>query len=195
MAKNPQIVVIGGPNGAGKSTIAREILTATQVDQFVNADAIASGLSAARPETVAFQSGRIMLARLHELATLRKNFAFETTLSARSYARWIRGLCAEGWFFRLFFVTLQNVDLAIERVKERVAGGGHDIPEEDIRRRFFRSHANFRDFYAPLAAFWTVYDNSSNTGPRRIAFGHGRQNPNIIEEDLWKQFCEVGNAG
>jgi predicted ABC-type ATPase len=194
MATQPQVIIVGGPNGSGKSTVARKLVPAFGVDEFVNADVIARGLSAAKPEAVAFQAGRIMLARLEELAASRKSFAFETTLSARTYASWIRRLCEESWNFRLIFVTLRNADLAVERVGFRVNSGGHSIPEEDIRRRFSRAHRNFHELYMPLASKWTVYDNTLQGGPRRIATGKRGRPPNIVESDLWAQFCEVGNA-
>lgn len=194
MTKNPQIVVIGGPNGAGKSTIARRLLPKLGVTEFVNADVIARGLSAEHPETVAIPAGRIMLRRIQELAASNANFAFETTLSARTYASWIGKLRESGWTFRLVFTTLRNADLAVERVANRVIAGGHSIPEEDIRRRFCRAHQNFHELYMPLASKWWVYDNTLPNGPRRIAGGQCGRPPNIIDWQLWEQFCEVGNA-
>ena len=98
----PSIVVLAGPNGAGKSTVAPALLHgALAVNEFVNADVIAGGLSAFNPESVAIGAGRVMLARLHELANQRASFAFETTLASRSLAPWLRQLAASmrmvGW--------------------------------------------------------------------------------------------------
>ncbi len=194
MPKQPQVIIVGGPNGSGKSTLARDLVPAYGVTEFVNADVISRGLSAGRPETVAFQAGRIMLARLNELAAAGESFAFETTLSARTYASWIRRLREEGWNFQLIFVTLQSADLAVRRVGFRVSSGGHNIPEEDIRRRFFRAHKNFHDLYMPLASKWTLFDNTLPAGPRRIATGKLGRPPHIIESELWTRFCEAGNA-
>ena len=194
MAEKPQVIIVGGPNGSGKSTIARNVVPAFGVEEFVNADVIARGLSAAHPETVAFQAGRIMLARLEELAALRRDFAFETTLSARTYAATIQRLCDDGWVFRLIFVTLRNAALAVERVRSRVAGGGHSIPEADIRRRFSRAHRNFHQLYMPLASTWIAYDNSPENGAIPIAFGKRGLQPNIIESESWVRFCEASNG-
>ena len=82
-AKKPRVVIIAGPNGAGKTTAARELLHgALRVDEFVNADVIAQGLSAFQPERAAMQAGRVMLRRLDELAAASADFAFETTLAS-----------------------------------------------------------------------------------------------------------------
>jgi predicted ABC-type ATPase len=194
MEEHPQVIIVGGPNGSGKSTIARNVVPAYGVSEFVNADVIARGLSAAHPETVAFQAGRIMLARLEELAAMRNDFAFETTLSARTYAATIQRLCDDGWVFRLILVTLRSAALAVERVKNRVAGGGHSIPEEDIRRRFSRAHRNFHQLYMPLASTWVVYDNSPESGAIPIAFGKRGLSPNIIESESWTRFCEANDG-
>jgi predicted ABC-type ATPase len=194
MTKEPQIVVIGGPNGAGKSTIARSIIQSIGVSEMVNADVVARGLSATHPERVAFESGRIVLARLKELAAARRDFAFESTLAGRSYERFIRELCKIGWSFRLYFVTLRDVNLAVERVRDRKVVGGHGVPEEDVRRRFYRAHSNVRELYMPLAAEWTVLDNSLEAGPRRIATGTRSESPIVFDSELWVRFCEVGNA-
>ena len=105
--------------------------------------------------------------------------------------RQIQRLCDDGWVFRLIFVTLRNAALAVERVKNRVAGGGHSIPEADIRRRFSRAHRNFHQLYMPLASTWVVYDNSPEGGAIPIAFGKRGLSPNIIEAESWIRFCEA----
>ena len=114
--ENPQVIVIAGPNGAGKTTLAPFLLRDTfGLLEFVNADTISTGLSAFNPDTVALDSGRVMLTRLRELSQGRKNFAFESTLSTRSYSPWIQNLRAKGYDFHLIFLALCTVDLAIER--------------------------------------------------------------------------------
>jgi len=195
METQPQVVIIGGPNGAGKSTFASTLVAAMGISEFVNPDIIARGLSALQPESVAFESARLLRNRLEKLTMLRADFAFETTLSARTYAPWIRELQQQGWRFRLIFVTLQSADVAVERVRVRVAQGGHRIPEEDVRRRFARGIANFHRLYSPLADSWLVYDNTLPGGsPRLIAWGERGQPADIIDTGLWQRFCEHGNA-
>src|SRR3970040_1460506 len=109
----PKVVVIAGPNGAGKSTTAPKLLReALAVDEFVNADTIAAGLSAFAPERGAFTAGRAMLARLQELASAHDDFAFETTLSSRSFAPWLRGLQEGGYSVHLIYLWLPGAELA-----------------------------------------------------------------------------------
>src|SRR6266571_1131293 len=133
----PQVVVIAGPNGAGKTTLAPFLLRdKLGLLEYVNADPIALGLSGFDPGSVAFEAGRVMLNRLHDLAEQRKTFAFESTLAARSYIRWIKRLCGAGYNFQLMFLWLRSADLAGQRVRERVRAGGHDVAEEVIRRRY-----------------------------------------------------------
>lgn len=131
------VVVIAGPNGAGKTTMAPRLLReALAVSELVNAEPIAAGLSALRPETVAIAAGRVMLARLRVLAQARTDFAFETTLASRTFVPWFGRLRDSGYRVHLAFVSLPSADLAVARVAERVRQGGHDVHESVIRRRF-----------------------------------------------------------
>jgi predicted ABC-type ATPase len=136
----PNVIVIAGPNGAGKSTLAPALLRDTfGILEYVNADTIAEGLSAFAPLDASFDAGRVMLGRLHDLAEVEKDFAFETTLASRTYARWLSELKeTSGYRVSVIFLWLRDVELAIARVAARVELGGHSIPEETIRRRFER---------------------------------------------------------
>lgn len=183
----PAVIVIGGPNGAGKSTCAAEFLPHEfDVRQFVNADVIASGLSAFAPETVALHAGRIMLARLDELAAQRQDFAFETTLSARTHARFLRRLQAEGYRVEVYYVRLESPDLAVLRVAARVRRGGHAIPEETIRRRYWRGLVNLMELYRPPADSWVLCDNSGEE-LRIIARGKAGEPSEIEDERVYSE--------
>lgn len=127
---------------------------------FVNADLIARALSPFNPYVAAFRAGRIMLSEIEEHARLGESFAFETTLSGKTYARMITKWRAEGYVVKLFFLTLESVELAIRRVGQRVREGGHNIPEEDIRRRFASGMRNFDALYCRIVDEWALYDNS-----------------------------------
>jgi predicted ABC-type ATPase len=153
--------------------------------EFVNADIIAQGLSAFNPEGAAFQAGRIMLQRLHSLATDRRDFAFETTLAARSYVPWLSTLKREGYKVHLFFLWLPSPECAIARVAERVRLGGHNVPEEIIRRRYHAGLKNFLELYQQVADTWYLFDNSSAGKPVMIASSD--QNTGFICEDgpIW----------
>lgn len=184
----PHLIVIAGPNGAGKSTAAPALLPQTLgIAEFVNADAIALGLSAFAPETVAFSAGRIMLNRLRQLASQQANFAFETTLATRSYAPWIANLRENGYRFHLIFLWLPNPELAISRVQERVRTGGHNVPEETIRRRYDAGIRNFFQLYRSLADSWRFYNNSTTAVYRLIASGIDEFTEEIYDNETWEK--------
>jgi predicted ABC-type ATPase len=186
---HPNIIVIAGPNGAGKTTTAPSLLRdSLKVDEFVNADTIALGLSGFQPEKAAIQAGRVMLARLHQLAAEKADFAFETTLSSRNFAPWISTLKRDfGYRFRLVFLWLSSADLAVERVAERVLLGGHNVPEAVVRRRYEAGLTNFFELYHGLAATWRFYDNSIRHFPRLIASGNGNSRPEVHDKKIWEK--------
>ncbi|MEQ8958229.1 MAG: zeta toxin family protein [Coleofasciculus sp. C2-GNP5-27] len=189
--EHPHLIVIAGPNGAGKSTSAPALLPVTLgVTEYVNADTIAQGLSAFAPERAAFRAGRIMLERLQQLANERVNFAFETTLASRSFAPWIANLRQNGYRFHLFFLGLPNPELAIARVQERVSLGGHDVPEETIRRRYHAGIRNFFQLYRPLADSWFFYDNASMEVPRLLAAGEREDSVYVAQPLIWQRIEE-----
>lgn len=182
----PRVVVFAGPNGAGKSTHADAILAALGIPTFVNADYIARGLAGQRTETVAFAAGRIMLNRLHELAQAQADFAFESTLSSKSFHPFLLGLKAHGYHVAIYYFALSSSRLAQRRVKHRVALGGHDVPADVIKRRFGRSLQNFFRLYAGVADEWMVFDNSSGHTAQTVAhLTHGQQ---TIEDNApWRK--------
>lgn len=165
----PRVVVFAGPNGAGKSTHADAILAALGIDTFVNADYIARGLSGRNTDAVAFEAGRIMLKRLHQLADAKADFAFESTLSSRTFAAFLSTLKQQGYAVVIYYFCLANPQLAVRRVKLRVSLGGHDVPADVIRRRYGRSVINFFTLYMPLADEWTLFDNSTPPLARTVA--------------------------
>ncbi|MDE2060074.1 MAG: zeta toxin family protein [candidate division NC10 bacterium] len=170
-SKRPQCIVIAGPNGAGKTTFAREFLPReVDVIHFVNADLIAGGLSPLRPELAARQAGRLVLSELERLAKSREDFAFESTLSGRTYLRLLNRWRAVGYRIDMVFLWLPSVQLALQRIAARVRQGGHTVPRADVVRRFDRSWTNFRGAYRPLADTWAVYDNSGEA-PRLLEEG------------------------
>ena len=187
----PLVVVLAGPNGAGKSTASARLLRgALTVEEFVNADVIAQGLSAYRPEDVAFQAGRVMLQRLRYLAAHGRDFAFETTLSGRGHARWLRSL---GTRYRrhLTFLALPDVELAIARVADRVRQGGHHIPDDVVWRRY---HSGIRNFFGPyqeVVDTWQVVDNSEVSGPRLVAMRAEGEEVEVFDEIVWASMKAV----
>lgn len=193
--RTPIVAVLAGPNGAGKSTVAPELLDAyLGIAAFVNADVIARGLAGFDPGRADLAAGRIMLARLRELAAAREDFAFESTLASRSFGPWLARLRADGYEFHLFYVWLRAPALAVERVRRRFESGGHNVPEPDVRRRYRRSAANFFGIYRPLADTWQVFENSDTRGPRLVAHGGHGLPDTITDDDAWRLFRSAGDA-
>lgn len=171
MKYSPRCVIVAGPNGAGKTTFAREYLPhEAGVLHFVNADLIAAGLSPLLPSLAALAAGRLMLREIDRLAAERENFAFESTLSGRSYLSRIRRWKADGYRIEILFLKLDSPGLALARIRARVKQGGHAVPRADVLRRFERSWLNFVHQYRPLADAWFVYDNSEDS-PRLLEQG------------------------
>lgn len=186
----PRVVVFAGPNGAGKSTHADAILATIRIETFVNADFIAKGLSGRNTHAVAFEAGRIMLRRLRQLAAAEEDFAFETTLSSRTFAFFLRKLKAQGYRVAIYYFSLSSPQLAVRRVKLRVALGGHDVRPDVIRRRFARSVDNFFTLYAPLADEWTLFDNSTPPQAQWVA-AWAAQRLTVMEPTTWHKLQKL----
>jgi len=183
--KTPQVYIIAGPNGSGKTTFFEKFLPQyADCLCFVNADLIASGLSPFSPDMAAIKAGKIMLDEIHAYAEAKKDFAFETTLSGRTYIHLLKDLRSKGYRINLYFLWLREVDLALKRVKERVRAGGHDVKPYVVRRRFSRGLKNFFLTYRFLSDSWILFDNSS-VSPQVIALEKDK-NLTIIHPALFK---------
>jgi len=155
-----KIIIIAGPNGAGKTTFARDFLPAeAQTFRFINADLIAAGLAPFNPESASFKAGRLMLQEIDECVNAGHSFAFETTLSGLSYLKKITVWQHLGYQVKLWFLSLPNEDIAVSRVARRVLQGGHNIPEDIIRRRFKAGLDNFHKRYSKVVDSWAYFDN------------------------------------
>lgn len=191
----PVAIVIGGINGAGKTTAAKGVLTNELLElPFVNADAIATGLNAFSPESVAFEAGRIMVEHLDKLASASKSFAFESTLSGKTYHAFLKRLSSLNYNLQLYYFWLQSADLAVARVKQRVIRGGHSIPEPTIRSRYARSLRNFWTLYRPIVNRWVIYDNSTKRADL-IAEGAAEVASRVFDPVKWQLFQEVAGYG
>jgi predicted ABC-type ATPase len=169
--KGKRIVIVAGPNGAGKTTFAREYLPREAgFPDFVNVDLIAEGLSPFAPDAVSLRAGRIMVAEISRRVRLGESFAFETTLAGLRYARHIPRWRKAGYRVDLFFLWLPTPDIAVARIKSRVAQGGHSVPEDVVRRRFDAGLRNFERVYRDMVDNWTLYDNAG-ARPKVMAVG------------------------
>lgn len=163
---HPKLYIICGCNGAGKTTASMSVLPEILCcNEFVNADEIAKGLSPFRPEEVAIEAGKIMLRRIESLLEGNETFAIETTLATRSYKSLVKRAKAKGYIVELLFFWLPSPQMAEERVAERVASGGHDIPQEVVHRRYWLGIENLFNIFIPIVDVWSLYDNSDITLP------------------------------
>lgn len=171
------IYIIAGCNGAGKTTASFTILPEIiYCKEFVNADEIARGLSPFQPEKVAIEAGRIMLNRIDELLAANESFAFETTLSTKSYKNKVAEAKAKGYAVTLLFFWLQTIELAKERVKIRVSEGGHNIASDVIERRYVKGIKNLFDIYLPIVDGAMIFDNSKDNS---ILLAHKTENSQL----------------
>ena len=183
--KVPNLYIIAGCNGAGKTTASFTILPEMlNCKEFVNADSIAAGLSPFNPESVAIEAGRLMLSRIHELLKIAVDFAFETTLATRSYVSLVKTAQQVGYKVTLLFIWLDSPEAAIQRVADRVAEGGHNIPKDVIVRRYQRGIFNLIHLYIPLCDSWIVVNNKSVV-PELIAKGTGNGENIIQNHYIW----------
>ena len=186
--QTPNLYIIAGPNGAGKTTASFNLLPdVLHCQNFVNADEIARGLSPFAPEKVAFQAGRIMLQRIDELLPQKVDFAIETTLATRSYVQLVRRAQALRYKVHLIFFFLENEEQAIQRVAQRVSNGGHNIPEEDIRRRFKRGIFNLINLYMPVCDNVLVYNNAHGEAILVAKRASSTGNIQVYEKEMWNQ--------
>jgi len=170
-------------------TVLPEML---ECNEFVNADMIAYGLSPLNPQGAAIAAGRIMLERIKALVADKKDFAFETTLSTRSYVNLVRDARNAGFTVTLLFFWLRSADEAKMRVAERVSTGGHFIPDDVVERRYRGGLRNFFRLYKENVDAWLLFDNSDSV-PELVAKGDKEFDDTIINPDLWTSISEYGS--
>ena len=187
--KIKNVYIIAGPNGSGKTTFANEFLPEyAKCPNFVNADLIAKGLSPFYPRAAAIKAGRLVLEQIRSLAEKNADFAFETTLSGKSYVRLLATLKNKGYAINLFFLWIPNAEFALGRIKDRVASGGHDVPAVDVKRRFNRGIYNFFKYYKPLSDTWLLFNNSDAT-PRLIAQEKDGKT-DVIDKEMYEKIIK-----
>jgi len=188
MSKN--LYIISGCNGAGKTTASYTVLPEVlDCKEFVNADEIARGLSPFNPESVAIEAGRLMLQRIEDLLSKEESFSIETTLATKSYINLVRRAQKKGYTVRLLFFWLNSPDLALQRIAERVAKGGHNIPEPIVRRRYVTGISNLFRLFMNEVDSWEIYDNSKYPAIQ-IARGGKDDETSILVESIYKTIAD-----
>lgn len=153
--------IISGCNGSGKTTASYTVLAEQlNLDEYVNADEIAESLSPQNPSKEIMRATRLMMSRVDELIEKGESFAVETTLATRSFAKVIVDAQQKGYTVTIFYFWLSSPELAVERVAKRAAAGGHDVPEDTVRRRYEQGLDNLKKIYMPLCDYWIIIDNS-----------------------------------
>ena len=184
------LYIISGCNGAGKTTASYTVLPEVlDCREFVNADEIARGLSPFNPGSVAIEAGRLMLTRIEELLERDESFSIETTLATKSYINLVRRAQAQGYNVRVLFFWLNSPGLAVQRVAERVAKGGHNIPTDVIRRRYVAGISNLFRLFMREVDYWEIYDNSEYPAVQ-IATGGKNEKTEIIIETTYNKIAE-----
>lgn len=186
-----RLYIISGCNGAGKTTASYSLLPEMlDCSQFVNSDEFAKGLSPFKPEKASIQASRYMLLKIRYLLKREQDFAIETTLATRTLLKTVKMAQDAGYTVTLLYFWLNSPELAVERVKARVETGGHNIPEETIRRRYQVGIYYFFHYYAPICERWILADNSQIPF-RVIAEGAKDDTISIKDEAIFSKIRKI----
>ncbi|MBE0437763.1 MAG: zeta toxin family protein [Methylomicrobium sp.] len=184
----PTCWIIAGHNGAGKTTFALEYLPQiVHCYHFINADLIAAGLSPLAPERELITASRIFLSEVESSINKKQDFAFETTLAGRSYLKLIDRLRSSGWHVELIYLALPSIEMSKARVAERVAHGGHNIPAQDIERRFARSLRNLLMEFSYAVNRCSCFMNTNDH--TTLIFEQQDEQRNVVHDFFINIFC------
>lgn len=191
--KSANCYIIAGPNGAGKTTFATEFLPHyANCYNFINPDLLARAYSPFKPDAGMLRAGRTVLERIEEFTESRTDFAFETTLSGRTYLPVLRRVKDAGFHLHMFYLWIPNVEFSLLRIQGRVEKGGHDVPEADVRRRYNRTLRNLFTLYRPLLDTLLFFDNASETP--RLVFEDTANKTTIKDRKLYEQLKQAHSS-
>lgn len=178
----PKLYIVSGCNGSGKTTASYTLLPEMlECTQFVNSDEFAKGLSPYEPEKVPLLASRYMLMKIKYLFRKRKDFGIETTLATRTLLKMVSKAQEEGYFVTVIYFWLESPEKAMERVRERVLKGGHNIPVETIIRRYYMGLKYLFNDYMKICDRWILADNSHP--PFKVVAEGFRENGDVLVRD------------
>ncbi len=177
------LYIISGANGSGKTTFAKNFSKLNNL-YFINADEIAKELDSKNITKYKIKAGKIFFSELKENFETDKSFIIETTLSGKYLIEYIKKAKEMGFNISLIYLFLENPDININRVKNRVLNGGHHIPQDDIIRRYYRSKNMFWNTYKGLVDTWSIYYNSDEV------FEKIASNDKVLDEEKFNIFCK-----
>ncbi|HLG03274.1 MAG TPA: zeta toxin family protein [Bacteroidia bacterium] len=180
------IEIFAGPNGSGKTTFSEKILEKRKEPIIINTDKIASGITLRNSEYAQFEAGRVMLNQMESAFAGNKTFAFETTMSGRIWTSHLKKARTSGYHIIIYFIFVRSIALSLKRIQNRVKEGGHNIPENIVKRRFKRTFENFMRLYKPLADEWFIIDNSE--GGNLVAKKTFQDGEQILESKTFKKY-------
>lgn len=184
----PNLIIIAGPNGAGKSTVVELLTTDQTISNCVNADVIAKGMAIYGEGDSHIGAGRVLLRVVHTALEAGESVTFESTMAGRSWISLMQAARSRGYDVTICFVAVRSPELALARVAQRVSEGGHDIPEETLRRRYARSLRLWMGTYRHMAQHWYFFDNSGNNAQLIAAYesgAHGASRDEIYDPEAW----------
>jgi len=178
--------LVAGANGSGKTTLIKELLYNLPDFYFLNSDEIAYEIG----DDIGIRAGKIMLQKFEDYVAEEKSIIMESTISGRFHNKILEKVSKEGYKSTLYYVFLDLVDLNIRRVENRVLLGGHNVPIDDIYRRYDRSLKNFWSVMKVVDNWELRY--SFQNGFDLIAFGNDKNE--VINPLIYKKFKEISHA-
>lgn len=183
-----ELIIICGANGVGKTTFAKPYVEKIGY-KFLNADEIAKEIEAKGLKNAMIKAGRIFFNELNKSISHGENVVIETTLSGNYVNKVAISAKEKGYWVKVIYIFIDSEDLCIERVYSRVLKGGHNVPEDDIRRRFQRSLNNFWNDFTSLSNFWMLLYNGDENY-QQVAIGSS-ENYSVENEVLFNHFQTI----